>query len=64
MFNQYDDLLNVEELCEILGIGKNVAYDILNTGQIKAFRTGRRIWKIPKIAVEDYILIKSGLKSQ
>jgi len=61
MFNQYDDLLNVEELCEILSIGKNAAYDILNSGEIKAFKTGR-IWKIPKIAVEDYILIKSGLK--
>lgn len=63
MFNQYEDLLNVEELCEILGIGKNVAYEILNTGEIKAFKTGR-IWKIPKLAVEDYILIKSGLKRQ
>jgi excisionase family DNA binding protein len=63
MFNQYDDLLNVEELCEILGIGKNVAYDILNTGQIKAFKIGR-IWKIHKLAVEEYIFIKSGLKRQ
>ncbi|WP_055669431.1 helix-turn-helix domain-containing protein [Desnuesiella massiliensis] len=63
MFNQYEDLLNVEELCEILGVGKNIAYGILNSGEIKAFRTGR-IWKIPKIAVEDYILIKSGLKRQ
>lgn len=63
MFNEYNDLLNVEELCDILGIGKNVAYDILNNGEIKAFRTGR-IWKIPKVAVEEYILIKSGLKRQ
>lgn len=23
MFNEYDDLLTVEELCDILGIGKN-----------------------------------------
>jgi len=61
MFNQYKDLLNVEDLCEVLGIGKNVAYDILNTGQVKAFKMGR-IWKIPKLAVEDYILIKSKIK--
>lgn len=60
MFNQYNDLLNVEELCDILGIGKNVAYEILNTRQIKAFKTGR-IWKIPKIAVEKYVLDKSGI---
>lgn len=63
MFNEYDDLLNVEEFCDVLGIGKNAAYDILNTGDIRAFKVGR-IWKIPKIAVENYILIKSGLKKQ
>ena len=63
MFNQYEDILNVEELCEILGIGKNIAYEILNNGEIKAFRRGR-IWKIPKISVENYILIQSGLKRQ
>lgn len=61
MFNQYEDLLNVEELCEILGIGKNSAYDILNAGEIKAFKTGR-IWKVPKLAVEEYVLTRSGLK--
>lgn len=61
MFNEYNDLINVEELCEILGIGKNTAYEILNAGDIKAFKTGRT-WKIPKIAVEKYILCKSGLQ--
>ncbi len=65
MFNQYDDLLNVEELCEILGIGKNVAYQILNSGEIKAFKIGKgRVWKIPLISIEEYILLKSGLKRQ
>lgn len=63
MFNQYDDLINVEDLCEMLSIGKNAAYTILNSGEIKAFKTGR-IWKIPKVAVEEYILLKSGLKKQ
>lgn len=61
MFNQYEDLLNVDGLCEILGIGKNVAYEMLNNKEINAFKRGH-IWKIPKIAVEDYVLIQSGLK--
>ena len=62
MFNEYNDLLTVEELCDILSIGKNAVYEILNSGELKAFRTGCR-WKIPKIAVERYILEKSGLSS-
>lgn len=61
MFKEYSDLINVDEFCEILSIGKNTAYEVLNRGEIKAFKTGR-IWKIPKVAVEDYILSKSGLQ--
>jgi len=55
MFKDYDDIITVEELCEILKIGKNGAYDLLNSGQIKAMRIGR-IWKIPKTNVEKFIL--------
>ncbi|MFL0250129.1 helix-turn-helix domain-containing protein [Clostridium neuense] len=63
MFNEYSDLINVDELCEILSIGKNTAYEILNSGEINAFKTGR-IWKIPKLSIEKYILKKSGLTTQ
>lgn len=63
MFNEYSDLINVDELCEILSIGKNTAYEILNSGEINAFKTGR-IWKIPKLSIEKYILKKSGLSAQ
>lgn len=55
MFEKYNDVLNVEEMCEILNIGKNVAYQLLDKGVIRAFKLGR-IWKIPKATVEEYIL--------
>ena len=42
---------------ELLYIGKNTAYQLLNEGQIKAFRIGNT-WKIPKAAVEEYIIGK------
>ena len=54
MFKDCDDIITVEELCEILKIGKNGAYELLNSGQIKAIQIGR-IWKIPKKAVEEFI---------
>ncbi len=50
----YEDLITIEELCEILSIGKNTAYRLLNTKEISAFRIGR-IWKIPKASVSSYI---------
>lgn len=54
MFNNYSDLLTLEELCEILLIGRNQAYTLLNSGKIKALKIGRA-WKIPKQSVIDYI---------
>lgn len=60
MFEDYEDLLSIEDLCSILSIGKKTAYNLLHNKQIKAFRIGH-IWKIPKKSVEEYILVKSKL---
>lgn len=60
MFEDYEDLLSIEDLCSILSIGKKTAYNLLHHKQIKAFRIGH-IWKIPKKSVEEYILVKSKL---
>lgn len=54
MLKEYDALLNVQELREILSIGRNSAYDLLKQGEIQAFRIGRN-WKIPKDSVIHYI---------
>lgn len=60
MFEAYEDLIRIEDLCEMLGIGKNTAYGLLQNKKIKAFRIGRS-WKIPKKSVESYILSRCGL---
>lgn len=62
MFNDYQDILTVDDLCEMLSIGKNSAYTLLASGQIKAFKHNR-IWKIPKIAVTEFIMQSSGMKN-
>lgn len=51
------EILTVQELMDLLYIGKNAAYQLLNEGQIKAFRIGNT-WKIPKTAVDEYIIKK------
>ncbi len=61
MLEGYDDLLTVEELCEILKMGHNTVYSLLNRGIIKAFRNGRT-WRISKKAVIEYILKESNMK--
>ena len=62
MFDHYSDLVSVDDLCEMLAIGKNSAYNLLSSSEIKCFRH-RRVWKIPRDAVTEYIVRKSSLKS-
>lgn len=61
MFNHYRDIMDVYDVAEALCIGKNRVYELLGEGALKGFRIGR-IWKIPRAAVEEYILTQSRLK--
>lgn len=61
MFEEYDELVTVEDMQKLLGIGKNIAYELLRENKIKCFRIGR-VWKIPKRSIEEYILTQSGLQ--
>ena len=54
MLNQYDEIITIDELCDILMIGKNVAYRLLTEKRIKAFRIGKK-WRIPKSSIEQFI---------
>lgn len=62
LYNNYSDMITLDELCEILAIGKNTAYRLLKNQEIHAFKIGR-IWKIPRKAVNDYVIQKTNLKS-
>lgn len=61
MFENYDDILTVEEACEALKIGFNAIYGLLNTGKLRGYRNGR-VWRIPKAALVEYIQSSSKLK--
>ena len=54
IFTEYPDILSVDQMQKMLGVCKNVAYKLLQTGKIKAFKIGR-IYKIPKKNVIEYI---------
>ncbi|MEN1761744.1 helix-turn-helix domain-containing protein [Anoxynatronum sibiricum] len=58
MFEEYGEILTVEEVMEILMIGKNGVYELLKKGELNGFRIGR-VHKIPKVSLEEYILSKA-----
>lgn len=45
MINYDNDILTVEDMMEALYIGRNYAYKMLNSGEIKGFRVGMS-WRI------------------
>lgn len=60
MLEEYNDILTVNELAEILRIGTTHTYRLLKKGQIKAYKEGKD-WKIPREAVRQYIIYKTSL---
>lgn len=61
MFEQYPDILTVEEVCEALRMGYNAVYEILNSGKLKAFKNGR-VWRIPRDSLKEFILRQAEQK--
>lgn len=55
MFGEYSDMITIDDLCEMLSIGRGTAYRLLQTHRIKAFKVGS-VWKITRAAVEDYVI--------
>ena len=53
-FPGYPDVVDVEDLCGMLGISSVTAYKLLKGGKIEHLRIGRK-YKIPKIHVLRYL---------
>lgn len=47
-------VLSVQQLAEVLQIGRNSAYDLVKSGQIRSIRIGRTI-RIPQAALLEYL---------
>lgn len=61
MLKDYPEILTTEEACEVLRVGYNALYELLQSGKLKGYRNGR-VWRIPKQAIIEYIIEQSKLK--
>ena len=59
-FEHIDEILNIEQYCELLDVGKSTGYKLLKSGRIKGFKIGR-VWKIPTKSVEEFVLASVNL---
>ena len=55
VFKEYPDVVSIEQLQTMLHIGRNAAYKLVNTGEIKTIRIGKR-YIIPKASVISFVL--------
>lgn len=54
-FNDIPLLLSVEQLMEILGVGRNTAYALVRSEKIKCIRIGRII-RIPRENIKELFM--------
>ncbi|MCI5797085.1 MAG: helix-turn-helix domain-containing protein [Firmicutes bacterium] len=54
IFTNFKDVVKVKDLQKMLGIGRNLAYELIATNKIKSIKSGNLIL-IPKQNVIDYL---------
>jgi excisionase family DNA binding protein len=54
VFKDYDDVLNVKEVGEILGYSTKTVYKILHNGSLKSIQKSR-MFRIPKKHLMEYL---------
>jgi len=59
-FENINEILNIDHLCEILDVGKSTAYKLLKSGEIKGFKIGK-VWKVPVKSVEAFVMANVNL---
>ena len=54
MFQSYADVVTVPELAKMLRIGRNTAYDLVNSGRVQSIKVGNQI-RIPRSCVIEFL---------
>ena len=61
ILKNYPDVMNIEQMCEVLGISTKTGYRLLKEGQIESLKVGRS-YRIPKVKILQYLNIDSSKK--
>jgi len=54
ILKDYPDVLNIQQMCEILGISTKTGYKLLQSKQIECLKVGRS-YRIPKAHIFSYL---------
>lgn len=54
IFSDYPDVVDINDLTRMLNIGRNKAYELINTNKIQSIKIGRK-HIIPKFRVVEFL---------
>lgn len=58
MFREFPDVMDLKEVCKILGVSTKTGYKLIASGQLHALKVGRS-YRVPKVYLFTY-LCKDG----
>ena len=61
---QPNELLTVAEVCDEYGVGRTLLYELLNKGELRALKIGKRATRFRREDVERWINSRPLYKSQ
>ena len=61
MLRDYPDVMNIEQVCQILGVSTKAGYKLIRDGQLCCLKVGRT-YRIPKVHLFTFLCI--GAQSQ
>ena len=56
MLREYPDVMNMEQVCRVLGISTKTGYKLIIEGQLRCLKVGRT-YRIPKAHLFSYLCI-------
>ncbi len=54
MFQEFPDVLTINEVCKILGVSTKTGYKLISTGKLHALKVGRS-YRVPKVYLFTYL---------
>lgn len=57
IFREYDDVVSVEDVMQMLHVGRSAVYKLLNEEKIKTVRIGKK-FIIPKRSIIEFLTIQ------
>ncbi|MBR3556740.1 MAG: helix-turn-helix domain-containing protein [Oscillospiraceae bacterium] len=54
MFREFPDVMDLKEVCKILGVSTKTGYKLIASGQLHALKVGRS-YRVPKVYLFTYL---------